>query len=689
MWEETKSSYEKILKKAFLQIRDGCGRQICLNPFCASNKSYPKMTEQECLDYIINLVGTTDFRQLNDSTNFIFCSETQAPTKAKYEAERAMSILMLLSNIELFGIRFLSGTPSHQDPKVSFSDLKKFIEELRPFYTHQLIRDEFLISIFKNLSFTKYAQLYLPRSCFLYLLIFTELSVSSEIFTSLASLLPTYPILNDQLSTWFDILSVPMFEKLLTILQESLTNKFASLSDTNSYNDLHSLLKLVDLLWKSNNRQERTSYKSFYNDSINNKINIQDEYRKWKLPSMEKRRHPLGNKLSLLDYPWIVNCGNKTKFLQQENYETIEHEFNQFLIISLLSGGIISPYLQLEINRERVIEDTIQQFNMKDVNLKKPLRIKFVGEEGVDEGGVKKEFFYLIVRKLFEANQKIFLYKEMQRVFWFNSESSNWKLYELLGILFGLAIYNGVNLDVKFPMVFYKKLQGLKVGINDLKELDEAILNSLVQMMNSKEDAQAYCLNFIIETENEGVRIQHELINGGRDTQVNNQNKEYFAQLYADWLLNTGIYAQFDHFRKGFLRICGGGVLQCMRPEELELILCGSPIFDLKDLEKATVYENGYSRDSKTVDMLWKILYSLDIDQQKKFLFFVTGSDRVPVNGLASIHFVVSRNGPDSDRLMTAHTCYNYLLLPEYTCEIKMRKLLVTAISNSEGFGLR
>lgn len=87
--------------------------------------------------------------------------------------------------------------------------------------------------------------------------------------------------------------------------------------------------------------------------------------------------------------------------------------------------------------------------------------------------------------------------------------------------------------------------------------------------------------------------------------------------------------------------------------------------------------------------MLWNILHSLDLESQKKFLFFVTGSDRAPVSGLSSINFVISRNGPDSDRLMTAHTCYNYLLLPEYTSEEKMRKLIITAINNAEGFGLR
>ena len=87
--------------------------------------------------------------------------------------------------------------------------------------------------------------------------------------------------------------------------------------------------------------------------------------------------------------------------------------------------------------------------------------------------------------------------------------------------------------------------------------------------------------------------------------------------------------------------------------------------------------------------MLWKILHSLEVEEQKKFLFFVTGSDRAPATGISSINFTISRNGPDSERLMTAHTCYNYLLLPEYISEEKMRKFLITAINNSEGFGLR
>ena len=45
-------------------------------------------------------------------------------------------------------------------------------------------------------------------------------------------------------------------------------------------------------------------------------------------------------------------------------------------------------YLVLEINRETIIEDTLNSLVREDINFRKPLRIKFVGELGVDEGGV-------------------------------------------------------------------------------------------------------------------------------------------------------------------------------------------------------------------------------------------------------------------------------------------------------------
>ena len=58
------------------------------------------------------------------------------------------------------------------------------------------------------------------------------------------------------------------------------------------------------------------------------------------------------------------------------------------------------------------------------------------------------------------------------------------------------------------------------------------------------------------------------------------------------------------------------------------------------------------------------------------------------MGGLAKLPFCVSRAGPDSDLLPSAHTCFNHVLLPEYTTKEKCERLMKLAISHAHGFGL-
>jgi len=53
------------------------------------------------------------------------------------------------------------------------------------------------------------------------------------------------------------------------------------------------------------------------------------------------------------------------------------------------------------------------------------------------------------------------------------------------------------------------------------------------------------------------------------------------------------------------------------------------------------------------------------------------------------LKLIISRNGPDTEHLPTAHTCFNVLLLPDYSSREKLLNKLAIAINNAEGFGLR
>jgi ubiquitin-protein ligase E3 A len=100
------------------------------------------------------------------------------------------------------------------------------------------------------------------------------------------------------------------------------------------------------------------------------------------------------------------------------------------------------------------------------------------------------------------------------------------------------------------------------------------------------------------------------------------------------------------------------------------------------------VHAGGYSAEHTAIVRFWRILHSLTLEQKKRFLSFVTGCDRAPMGGLGKLRMLIQRSA-DVSRLPTSHTCFNVLLLPEYRTDEDMRRSLLTAVNNAEGFGLQ
>lgn len=57
------------------------------------------------------------------------------------------------------------------------------------------------------------------------------------------------------------------------------------------------------------------------------------------------------------------------------------------------------------------------------------------------------------------------------------------------------------------------------------------------------------------------------------------------------------------------------------RPEELELMICGSKTLDFHELEKSARYVDGYTDKSKIIGWMWEVIHNdMDETQKKKFL---------------------------------------------------------------------
>lgn len=202
--------------------------------------------------------------------------------------------------------------------------------------------------------------------------------------------------------------------------------------------------------------------------------------------------------------------------------------------------------------------------------------------------------------------------------------------------------------------------------------------------------SDVFMRNFDISYDVYGNVKTFPLCENGHDIPVTNENRNEYVKLYINHYTNESIRRQFASFKKGFMKVCGGIALKMCRPEELELLVCGtkSTELDFNVLEQGVEYDDGYSSTHPTIINFWRVVHAFDLELKKKLLNFVTASDRVPLKGLGSLTFVVQRNGPDTDRLPSALTCFGRLLLPEYNGIEKLRDRLVTAIENAKGFGL-
>ena len=250
------------------------------------------------------------------------------------------------------------------------------------------------------------------------------------------------------------------------------------------------------------------------------------------------------------------------------------------------------------------------------------------------------------------------------------------------------SIYNNTILHVKLPICVYKKLLGIKPSLEDLKECDQELYNNLNSILkeNNPKLEEELDMNFTVIDDKFGEKIIIPLKQDGDKIMVNNENKEEYVKLYLNWYFNISIEEYFKSFEKGFYKIFHKSLINIFTPEELELIICGTQYLDFYELKRVCAYEN-FDKNSESIKFFWEILLDFNQEEKKKFLSFVTGCDRAPIDGLGSLVITVTNGGKNVDKLPTAHTCFNNLVLPDYKDKEKMKKAILTAINFSEGFG--
>lgn len=358
------------------------------------------------------------------------------------------------------------------------------------------------------------------------------------------------------------------------------------------------------------------------------------------------------------------------------------------------------PMLQLQVRREHVFHDSFKSLYFKSGEEMKfgKLSIRFHGEEGVDAGGVTREWFQVLARQMFDPNYVLFVPVSSDRTTFHPNKLSSINdehlmFFKFIGRIIGKALYEGRLLDCYFSRAVYKRILGKPVSVKDMESFDPDYYKSLSWMLNN-DITDIITETFSVEDDEFGLTKIHDLIENGRNVPVTEENKHDYVRLVVEHKLLTSVKVQMENFLKGFHEIIPAELISIFNEQELELLISGLPDVDIDDWKSNTEYHN-YSPSSPQIQWFWRAVRSFDKEERAKLLQFVTGTSKVPLNGFKELEgmngvnrFNIHRDYGNKDRLPSSHTCFNQLDLPEYESYDTLRRQIIKAITaGSDYFG--
>nr|XP_054505305.1 NEDD4-like E3 ubiquitin-protein ligase WWP1 isoform X3 [Agelaius phoeniceus] len=329
----------------------------------------------------------------------------------------------------------------------------------------------------------------------------------------------------------------------------------------------------------------------------------------------------------------------------------------------LCQSNALPSHVKINVSRQTLFEDSFQQIMaLKPYDLRRRLYVIFRGEEGLDYGGLAREWFFLLSHEVLNPMYCLFEYAgKSNYCLQINPASTinpdHLSYFCFIGRFIAMALFHGKFIDTGFSLPFYKRMLSKKLTIKDLESIDTEFYNSLIWIRDNNIEECNLEMYFCVDMELLGKVTSHELKSGGSNILVTEENKEEYIGLMAEWRFSRGVREQTKAFLDGFNEVVP---LQWLH------------YFDEKELE---------------------FVKETDNEVRMRLLQFVTGTCRLPLGGFAELmgsngpqKFCIEKVGKET-WLPRSHTCFNRLDLPPYKSYEQLKEKLLFAIEETEGFG--
>lgn len=373
------------------------------------------------------------------------------------------------------------------------------------------------------------------------------------------------------------------------------------------------------------------------------------------------------------------------------------------LRVELQASQPQSGHCRLEVSRQEIFEESYRLImKMRPRDMRKRLMVKFRGEEGLDYGGVAREWLHLLSREMLNPQYGLFQYSGDDRYsLQINPDSGvnpdHLSYFHFVGRILGIAVFHNHVLDGGFTLPFYKQLLNKPITLNDIEDVDPELHRSLTWMLENNING-VIDSTFSVENNSFGALKVHELKTNGASIQVTEDNKREYVKLYVNYRFMRGIEQQFLALSKGFGELIPSQLLRPFDERELELVIGGISKIDVNDWKTHTRLKQ-CTQETPQIIWFWQIVESYSPEMRAQLLQFVTGSCRVPLQGFRALQGSTGAVGPrlftihltadaPIQNLPKAHTCFNRIDLPMYDSYQLMYDKLTQAVEETCGFAV-
>ena len=239
--------------------------------------------------------------------------------------------------------------------------------------------------------------------------------------------------------------------------------------------------------------------------------------------------------------------------------------------------------IRLSIRRTYIFEDSFHQLNIRAGDeLRGKLSIAFQGEEGIDAGGVTREWYQILAREIFKPGYALFTPSADGMAFQPNPTShivrDHLNYFRFCGRIIGKAIADGQLLDAHFTRSFYKHILGVAVSTKDMESIDLQYYKSLCELLKHPVEVLCLDLTFSALQEEFGVYKTVDFIPNGRNIAVTDDSKEEYVRLATQHRMTDGIKKQTEAFLQGFYELVPKELVSIFNSRSLSclLVVCRS-----------------------------------------------------------------------------------------------------------------